>query len=213
VLREGGKIVTIPLAPRTARAIDLAISERLNGPTFPCPRAADGPILCLADRAPRRPTSRSEQTDRTPRPAPRHHYRRPRRRRPPARRPGNCLSRRPENYEALGPGQSLARPLRHIHRRRVLGRRSPLNDRRGVARAFTGDARPSRRSARNHRYDARSAKSSSPRFALGDGRLPLEANGGGGAMPTEQAKGLPKRALESLHLGQSFAEYDSLLTK
>jgi hypothetical protein len=32
-------------------------------------------------------------------------------------------------------------------------------------------------------------------------------------MPTEQAKGLPKRALESLHLGQSFAEYDSLLTK
>jgi integrase/recombinase XerD len=34
VLRKGGKIVTIPLAPRTARAIDLAIGERLEGPIF-----------------------------------------------------------------------------------------------------------------------------------------------------------------------------------
>ena len=32
VLRKGGKQVTIPLAPRTARAIDLAISEREHGP-------------------------------------------------------------------------------------------------------------------------------------------------------------------------------------
>src|SRR5215211_7503265 len=34
VLRKGGKIVTIPLAPRTARAIDLAIGERAEGPIF-----------------------------------------------------------------------------------------------------------------------------------------------------------------------------------
>ena len=34
VLRKGGKIVTIPLAPRTARAIDLAIGERTQGPIF-----------------------------------------------------------------------------------------------------------------------------------------------------------------------------------
>ena len=34
MLRKGGKIVTIPLAPRTARAIDLAIGERLDGPIF-----------------------------------------------------------------------------------------------------------------------------------------------------------------------------------
>jgi integrase/recombinase XerD len=34
VLRKGGKIVTIPLAPRTARAIDLAVGERLTGPIF-----------------------------------------------------------------------------------------------------------------------------------------------------------------------------------
>jgi integrase/recombinase XerD len=34
ILRKGGKIVTIPLAPRTARAVDLAIGERLDGPIF-----------------------------------------------------------------------------------------------------------------------------------------------------------------------------------
>ncbi|MGH2705297.1 MAG: tyrosine-type recombinase/integrase [Actinomycetota bacterium] len=32
--RKGGKVVTIPLAPRTARAIDLAIGERIEGPIF-----------------------------------------------------------------------------------------------------------------------------------------------------------------------------------
>ena len=39
VTRKGGKVVTIPLAPRTARAIDLAIGERTDGPVF---LAADG---------------------------------------------------------------------------------------------------------------------------------------------------------------------------
>src|SRR5690349_24287174 len=34
ITRTGGKIVTIPLAPRTARAIDLAIAERTEGPVF-----------------------------------------------------------------------------------------------------------------------------------------------------------------------------------
>lgn len=34
VHRKGGKTVTIPLAPRTARAIDLAVGERLEGPIF-----------------------------------------------------------------------------------------------------------------------------------------------------------------------------------
>jgi site-specific recombinase XerD len=33
-LRKGGKTVTIPLAPRTARAVDLAIGERDSGPIF-----------------------------------------------------------------------------------------------------------------------------------------------------------------------------------
>src|SRR5215468_486247 len=34
ITRKGGKIVTIPLAPRTARAIDLAVGARLQGPIF-----------------------------------------------------------------------------------------------------------------------------------------------------------------------------------
>jgi integrase/recombinase XerD len=34
VLRKGGKVVTMPLAPRVARAIDLAVGERLDGPIF-----------------------------------------------------------------------------------------------------------------------------------------------------------------------------------
>jgi integrase len=34
ITRKGGKVVTIPLAPRTARAIDLAIGERSEGPLF-----------------------------------------------------------------------------------------------------------------------------------------------------------------------------------
>jgi len=39
ITRKGGKVATIPLAPRTARAIDLAVGERSEGPVF---LAADG---------------------------------------------------------------------------------------------------------------------------------------------------------------------------
>jgi site-specific recombinase XerD len=39
ITRKGGKVVTIPLAPHTARAIDLAVGERTSGPLF---LAADG---------------------------------------------------------------------------------------------------------------------------------------------------------------------------
>src|SRR5499433_4489054 len=39
ITRKGGKVVSVPLAPRTARAIDLAIGERTGGPVFV---AADG---------------------------------------------------------------------------------------------------------------------------------------------------------------------------
>jgi integrase/recombinase XerD len=34
ITRKGSKVVTIPLAPRTARAIDLAVGERVEGPVF-----------------------------------------------------------------------------------------------------------------------------------------------------------------------------------
>jgi len=39
ITRKGGKVVTIPLAPRTARATGLAVGERTDGPVF---LAADG---------------------------------------------------------------------------------------------------------------------------------------------------------------------------
>jgi integrase/recombinase XerD len=39
ITRKGGKVVTVPLAPRTARAIDLAVWEWTDGPVF---LAADG---------------------------------------------------------------------------------------------------------------------------------------------------------------------------
>jgi integrase/recombinase XerD len=39
ITRKGGKVVTIPLAPRTARAIDLAVVERVDGPIFLAPKA------------------------------------------------------------------------------------------------------------------------------------------------------------------------------
>jgi integrase/recombinase XerD len=42
VTRKGGKVVTIPLAPRTARAIDLSVGERTGGPVF---QTADGQRL------------------------------------------------------------------------------------------------------------------------------------------------------------------------
>ncbi len=34
VLRKGGKVVTVPLAPRSARAVELAVGERCEGPVF-----------------------------------------------------------------------------------------------------------------------------------------------------------------------------------
>jgi integrase len=34
ITRKAGKVVTIPLAPRSARAIDLATGERAEGPLF-----------------------------------------------------------------------------------------------------------------------------------------------------------------------------------
>ena len=35
ITRKGGMVVAVPLAPRTARAINLAIGDRTGGPVFP----------------------------------------------------------------------------------------------------------------------------------------------------------------------------------
>jgi Thiamine-binding protein len=47
ITRKGGKVVTIPLAPRTARAIDLALGERTGGPVFLAYGGAHGAHLDL----------------------------------------------------------------------------------------------------------------------------------------------------------------------
>jgi integrase/recombinase XerD len=49
---KGGKKAVIPLAPRTGRAIDLAIGERCEGPIFTSLAAAAGPSRRRADRPP-----------------------------------------------------------------------------------------------------------------------------------------------------------------
>ncbi len=58
VLRKGGKHVTIPLAPRTSRVVDLYIGERVSGPIFLGAKgarmdryAADRMVKRLANRA------------------------------------------------------------------------------------------------------------------------------------------------------------------
>jgi site-specific recombinase XerD len=58
IVRKGGKIVTVPLAPRTARAIDLAVGERCDGPIFVGTdsdridrHAAGRTVRCIARRA------------------------------------------------------------------------------------------------------------------------------------------------------------------
>ncbi len=93
ITRKGGKIVTIPLAPRTARAIDLAIGERCENPAGPAPRRADRP--------PSRPPRRDHQASRPAHAAARVHHRSPRRRRAAAGRPRSRLTRRPSYHHAI----------------------------------------------------------------------------------------------------------------
>lgn len=80
LLRKGGKIVTIPLAPRTARAIDLPSHRGTARRTdLPAPgRCTHGPPLRQPDRAPRCPPRRRRQAHRPAYLAARIHYRRAR---------------------------------------------------------------------------------------------------------------------------------------
>ena len=67
ILRKGGKIVTIPLAPRTARAVDLAVGERSEGPVSDRDLVADSidtPRAASSGASPAAPASASA-SDRT----------------------------------------------------------------------------------------------------------------------------------------------------
>jgi integrase/recombinase XerD len=101
VTRKGGKVVTIPLAPRTARAIDLAIGERSQGPIF---LSADGRRLDRHGAA--RIVRRTARRARIAEPVGPHTLRRAfitavGRRGPAAGRAGSGLACRPAHYDAL----------------------------------------------------------------------------------------------------------------
>src|SRR6185437_7663319 len=102
ITRKSGKVVTIPLAPRTARAIDLAIGERTDGPVF---LAADGRRLDrhAAGRIVRTTAHRAGITkDRhSPHAQTRVHHRRARRRSAAAGRARGRLARRPADHDEV----------------------------------------------------------------------------------------------------------------
>ncbi len=89
VHRKGGKTVTIPLAPRTARALDLAIGERVEGPLF-LGLNGDQMTCDAAARMVRRIAKAAGITKRIGRHSVRHRC--PRCWSPTARRPGGCVA-------------------------------------------------------------------------------------------------------------------------
>ena len=101
ITRKGGKVVTIPLAPRTARAVDLAIGERTDGPVFLAGDGTAGPARCRPDRPPGRPPRRDHQAGHPAHVAARVHHRRAGCRGPVARRAGSRLPCGPEDHDAI----------------------------------------------------------------------------------------------------------------
>ena len=107
-------------------AIDLAMGERTEGPLFVTP---DGRRLDRhgAARIVRRVTRRAGIAMNVSPHTLRHaRHRRPRRRSPAAGRAGGRLPRRPADYHALRPGTDQPGPARHLYRRRVHSRGSPI---------------------------------------------------------------------------------------
>ncbi len=107
VLRKGGKTVLIPLAPRTARAVDLAVGERSDGPIFLGRRRPARSSRRRPDRAPPGSQRRDREASRSPHPPPRVHHRSARRRRTPSRRPRGTKPCRPAHHDALRPWPRL----------------------------------------------------------------------------------------------------------
>ena len=128
ITRKGGKVVTIPLAPRTARAIDLAIGERTGGPVF---LTADGQRLDRhgAGRIVRKASRRAGIAKTVTPHTLRHAFitAAPVRCRGAATRcPGSGLARRPADHDAVRPGPRQPGPARYLHRRRLHRRSRPV---------------------------------------------------------------------------------------
>jgi integrase len=127
IVRKGGKVVTVPLAPRTARAIDLAVGERCDGPMFV---GADGQRIDrhAAGRIVRRIARRAGIVKRVGPHTLRHAFiTAALDAGAPLRDVQEAASHAdPRDHHALRPGPGLARPARHLHRGHVPGRRQPL---------------------------------------------------------------------------------------
>jgi integrase/recombinase XerD len=125
ITRKGAKIVTIPLAPRTARAIDLAIGEHTEGPVF---LAGDGRRLDRhgAGRIVRK-TARRAGIAKTVTPRTLRHAfitaAQFGRRSTAAGRAGGRLARRSADDDAVRPGPRQLGPARDLHRRCLHRRR------------------------------------------------------------------------------------------
>ena len=129
IVGKGNQPATVPLVPRTARTLDLAIGERTVGPILRrCrrrpPRRPHRLPLGALDRHPGRAR---------PRP-PAHaargvHHGRPRCRRPAARRPTCRPPRRPEDDHRVRPSPPGLRPSRRLRRRRLRHQRMTTTDR------------------------------------------------------------------------------------
>jgi integrase len=119
VTRKGGKVVTVPLAPRTARAIDLAIGERTEGP-------AAGPAWRRAGRPPGSSPCRDRQARHASYAAARVHHRRPGRRGTAAGCAGGRIPRGSADHDAVWPCPRQPGPARHLHRRRLPRRCRPV---------------------------------------------------------------------------------------
>jgi integrase len=102
ITRKGGKVITVPLVPRTARAVDLAIARAHQRPSVPGRGpAAAGPARRRADRPQSRPSRRDRQDHHAPPAAAGIHHRRAGRGGPAARRARSRLSCRSAYHDAI----------------------------------------------------------------------------------------------------------------
>jgi integrase/recombinase XerD len=126
ITRKGGKVVAIPQAPRTARAIDLAVGERTGGPVFLTP---DGRRLDRhgAGRIVRK-VARRARIGKTVTPHTLRHafITAALDAGVPLRDAQVRVARRPAHDDPVRPGARQSGPARHLHRRRLRSRRSPV---------------------------------------------------------------------------------------
>lgn len=128
IIGKGNKPALIPLVPRTARTIDLAIGERHHGPILLRHdeqrldrRTAHRWVRSIGKRADLGLGSGTSAYA-----ASRVHHRRPRRRRTPPRSPSSRSPRRSKNDHCVRPATPGLRSARRLHRRRLRRRRLTL---------------------------------------------------------------------------------------